>query len=213
MSPVSGWSRLHRTAAPDRESQPRQYVRTPNCDPAPHRTTRRRTLPTLQGICEPSLRRDGTAVTGSPPRIASTPGSPSLPRAASRRTGTTMSPTRRGAPSSVPSRDASDPRRAARNATMPLDGTGSKAVTITWRARAFLATEVDASWTAPRTGIRPGKKQRMTRRMSDPEIAATVDVLRRVPAAISAWSEGAAGDGARRRDDGRRADPPPDPDR
>jgi hypothetical protein len=32
----------------------------------------------------------------------------------------------------------------------------------------------------------------MTRRMSDPEIAATVDVLRRVPAAISAWSEGAA---------------------
>jgi hypothetical protein len=76
---------------------------------------------------------------------------------------------------------------------MPRDGTGSKPVTVTWRARAFLATEVDATWTAPRTGLRPGKKQRMTRRMSDPEIAATVDVLRRVPAAISAWSEGAAG--------------------
>ena len=75
---------------------------------------------------------------------------------------------------------------------MPRDGSGSTPVTVTWRARAFLATEVDATWTAPRTGIRPGKKLRMTRRMSDPEIAATVDVLRRVPAAISAWSEGAA---------------------
>src|SRR4029079_12786779 len=75
---------------------------------------------------------------------------------------------------------------------MPRDGPGSKPVTVTWRARAFLALEVDATWTAPRTGIRPAEKRRMTRRRSDPEIAATVDVLRRVPAAISAWSEGAA---------------------
>ena len=65
-------------------------------------------------------------------------------------------------------------------------------MTATWRARAFLAMEVDAAWTTPRAGIRPGKKQRMTRRMSDAEIGATVDVLRRVPAAIAAWSEGSA---------------------
>ena len=68
---------------------------------------------------------------------------------------------------------------------MPRDGPGSKPVTVTWRARAFLALEVDATWTAPRTGIRPGKKLRMTRRMSDPEIAATVALVT-VSAAVAA---------------------------
>jgi hypothetical protein len=66
-------------------------------------------------------------------------------------------------------------------------------MTVTWRARAFLATEVDAEWSGPRTGFGRAPRHRLQRRMGDPEIASTIDVLRRVPAAIEAWSEGNAG--------------------
>ncbi len=66
-------------------------------------------------------------------------------------------------------------------------------MTVVWRARAFLAVEVDAWWSAPRAGFRPAQRHPMQRRMSEAEIAATIEALRHVPAAIDAWSEGAAG--------------------
>ncbi len=62
--------------------------------------------------------------------------------------------------------------------------------TATWRARAFLLTEVDAEWREPRTGIRRGRAHRLGRRMSAAEISASRAVLLRVPAAIRDWSEG-----------------------
>jgi hypothetical protein len=65
-------------------------------------------------------------------------------------------------------------------------------MSVTWRARAFLALSVDAEWMEPRTGIRRGRPHRLQRRMVDGEVAGTIDVLRRVPAAIEAWSEGNA---------------------
>jgi len=60
----------------------------------------------------------------------------------------------------------------------------------TWRAVAFLAVEVDAEWSEPRTGLRRGRSHRLQRTMGDAEIEATTRVLRRVPAAVEAWSEG-----------------------
>jgi len=60
----------------------------------------------------------------------------------------------------------------------------------TWRAVALLAVEVDAEWAEPRTGFRRGQRHPLRRTMSPAEIAATTDVLRRVPAAVAAWSEG-----------------------
>lgn len=59
-------------------------------------------------------------------------------------------------------------------------------MTATWRSLAMIVTAVDAEW---RQG---GQRRRMTRRMSADEVDATVDVLRRVPDAVEAWSEGAA---------------------
>ncbi|HEY7132716.1 MAG TPA: hypothetical protein VH440_10720, partial [Candidatus Limnocylindrales bacterium] len=66
-------------------------------------------------------------------------------------------------------------------------------MTVTWRARAFLATAVDAEWSAPRTGFGRPPKHRLRRTMGDPEVTATIEVLRNTPAAIAAWSEGNAG--------------------
>jgi hypothetical protein len=59
----------------------------------------------------------------------------------------------------------------------------------TWRALAFLVTTVDASWREPRVGIRRGRTRRLERQMAAAEIAASRDVLLRVPAAIRDWSE------------------------
>src|SRR5690349_22282224 len=63
--------------------------------------------------------------------------------------------------------------------------------TPTWRATAFLATAVDARWREPRAGLRRGREHRLDRRMEAAEIRASEAVLRRVPAAIESWSEGA----------------------
>jgi hypothetical protein len=57
---------------------------------------------------------------------------------------------------------------------------------VTWRAVAFLAVEVDAPWGG---GILGRGSNRLRRSMSAEEMHATVDVLERVPAAVSAWSE------------------------
>jgi hypothetical protein len=61
---------------------------------------------------------------------------------------------------------------------------------VTWRAAAILVVEVDAAWAEPSAGFRRGRRRQLRRVMSDGEVAATADVLRRVPAAIHAWSEG-----------------------
>ena len=60
----------------------------------------------------------------------------------------------------------------------------------TWRAIAFLAIAVDAPWGEPAGLFRRGRSRRLQRTMSAAEIAASRDVLERVPAAIHAWSEG-----------------------
>jgi len=65
--------------------------------------------------------------------------------------------------------------------------------TVSWRAIAFLATRVEGTWAEPRRGIRRGPLHRLVRTMSDPEIAASTDVLERVPSAIERWSEGSVG--------------------
>jgi len=65
--------------------------------------------------------------------------------------------------------------------------------TVTWRAVAFLATRVEATWREPRRGFRLGQSHGVERAMSEPEIAASAHVLERVPAAIDHWSEGSAG--------------------
>ena len=57
----------------------------------------------------------------------------------------------------------------------------------------MLVPEVDAEWSEPRSGWRGGPRHRLQRTMSEAEMAATVDVLERVPAAIETWSEGTAG--------------------
>ena len=62
---------------------------------------------------------------------------------------------------------------------------------VTWRAVAFLAVEVDAQWGAGVSLIRR-RSNRLRRTMSPKEIAATVEVLERVPAAVRAWSDGSA---------------------
>ena len=63
----------------------------------------------------------------------------------------------------------------------------------TWRAVAFLAVAVDATWEEGGGVFRRGRRHRLERTMSDGEIAASVDVLERVPAAVEAWSEGSVG--------------------
>jgi hypothetical protein len=62
---------------------------------------------------------------------------------------------------------------------------------VTWRAVAFLAVEVDAPWGSGSSLLRR-RSNRLRRTMSAEEIAATVDVLERVPAAVRTWSENRA---------------------
>jgi hypothetical protein len=62
---------------------------------------------------------------------------------------------------------------------------------VTWRAVAFLALEMDATWGA-RARLLGGAKGRLRRSMGREEIAASEAVLRAVPAAVSSWSEGLA---------------------
>lgn len=61
---------------------------------------------------------------------------------------------------------------------------------MAWRAVAILAVHVHATWTEPRRGILARRRRRLERSMGAAEIAATIGVLERVPAAIAAWSEG-----------------------
>jgi len=62
---------------------------------------------------------------------------------------------------------------------------------VTWRAVAFLALEIDAAWGGgSRLLGRSGR--RLRRSMGSDEIAASEAVLRDVPAAVEAWSEGLA---------------------
>src|SRR3954447_6872580 len=63
----------------------------------------------------------------------------------------------------------------------------------TWRAIALLAVTIDAAWEEPGGTFRRGRRRRLERTMSQPEIDATVDVLERVPAAVDRWSEGSVG--------------------
>ncbi|HEU4671783.1 MAG TPA: hypothetical protein VFS32_02680 [Candidatus Limnocylindrales bacterium] len=57
----------------------------------------------------------------------------------------------------------------------------------TWRATVLVFRQTDAGWRTP-----SGRRGRTARIATDEELATIVDQARRVPAAVEAWSEGAA---------------------